>query len=353
MEEEYLAAKSNRDRLTLFPIQDFEIWEMYQRSLASFWTVGEVDLTRDIDDWNGLSDSERHFLKNVLAFFSSSDTIVNINLAERFINDVTLLEAKHFYAFQMAIENIHSEMYSLLIDTYVRDPTERMRLLDAVRHIPVIQQKARWCFDYIESEDATFAQRLIAFAIVEGVFFSGAFAAIYWLKERGKMPGLAFANELISRDEGLHVEFAVLLYSKIKHRVPKDTVYRMFTQAVEVEKAFITDSIPCSMLGMNAMLMATYIEFVADRLLTQLGYDKIYNATNPFPFMDRISLQNRTNFFEARVAEYAKAGVGKGVPANATSNVNSNSSGSAGGQYTSSYNTNASSALEFSTEADF
>ncbi len=359
-EEEYLATKSNRKRLTLFPIQDFDIWEMYQRALSAFWTVGEVDLSRDIDDWNGLSDSERHFLKNVLAFFSSSDTIVNINLAERFINDVTLLEAKHFYAFQMAIENIHSEMYSLLIDTYVRDPADRMRLLDAVRHIPVIQQKAKWCFEFIDAEDASFAQRLIAFAIVEGVFFSGAFAAIYWLKERGKMPGLAFANELISRDEGLHVEFAVLLYSKISNRVSKETVHRMFTHAVDVEKAFITDSIPCSMLGMNAMLMATYIEFVADRLLTQLGYDKIYNATNPFPFMDRISLQNRTNFFEARVAEYAKAGVTASSSSTGNASSTSNSTGiTKNGQYTgagSSYNASrptALSALEFSTDADF
>ena len=310
---------------------------MYQRALSAFWTVGEVDLTRDIEDWNALSENERFFLMNVLAFFSSSDTIVNINLAERFINDVTLLEAKHFYAFQMAIENIHSEMYSLLIDTYVRDPTERVRVLDAVRHIPAIQHKAKWCFDYIDCKDSSFAQRLIAFAIVEGVFFSGAFAAIYWLKERGKMPGLAFANELISRDEALHVEFAVLLYTKIRNRVSKDTVYRMFKEAVDVEKAFITDSIPCSMLGMNAMLMSTYIEFVADRLITQMGYDKLYHATNPFPFMDRIALQNRTNFFEARVAEYAKAGVGKNV--STSTNAQQEDANS--------------STLEFSTDADF
>jgi ribonucleotide reductase beta subunit family protein with ferritin-like domain len=285
---------------------------MYQRAMASFWTVSEVDLTRDVEDWTNLTDNERTFIKHILAFFSSSDTIVNINLAERFLNDVSLLEAKYFYTFQMAIENVHSEMYSLLIDTYIKDGEERSNLLNAVDLIPVVHDKARWCFDWIDDEDATFQQRLIAFAIVEGVFFSGAFASIYWLKERGKMPGLGFSNELISRDEALHVEFAVMMYNKTEQRmrVPEETVHAMFKDAVRLEKEFIIDSMKCSMLGMNAALMNTYIEFVADRLLVQLGYAKLFHTSNPFPFMDRIGIQNRTNFFEARVAEYSKANVG-------------------------------------------
>jgi ribonucleoside-diphosphate reductase subunit M2 len=306
---EYLTDCNHKDRLTLFPIQDEAMWDMYQKAVSAFWTVHEVDLSRDRNDWDRLSESEQFFLKQVLAFFSSSDTIVNINLAERFINDVTVLEARYFYAFQMAIENIHSEMYSILIDTYVKKAEDRDRLFNAVSQIPVIQQKANWCFRYIEDNAASFGQRLIAFAIVEGVFFSGAFASIYWMKERGKMPGLAFANELISRDEALHVEFAVLLYSKLSEhgRVDRDTVYDMFRSAVGVEQMFITESIPCSMLGMNSSLMNTYIEYVADRLLVQLGYPKLFQASNPFPFMDRIALQNKTNFFEGRVSEYAKS----------------------------------------------
>lgn len=306
--------KNTQKRLTLFPIQDHEVWDKYQRAMASFWTVAEVDLTHDVQDWMNLTENERTFIKHVLAFFSSSDTIVNINLAERFLNDVDLLEAKYFYTFQMAIENVHSEMYSLLIDTYIKDGEERNKLLNAVEVIPVVHDKAKWCFDWIEDDKATFQQRLIAFAIVEGVFFSGAFASIYWLKERGTMPGLGFSNELISRDEALHVEFAVLMYNKTdpRLRVPEDTVNTMFRDAVQLEKSFIIDSMKCSMLGMNSALMGTYIEFVADRLLVQLGYDKLFHAANPFPFMDRIGIQNRTNFFEARVAEYSKANVGGG-----------------------------------------
>lgn len=299
------------NRLTIFPIVHDDIWRMYQDAVASFWTVQEVDLTKDKDDWDKLPESEQTFLKNILAFFGSSDTIVNMNLSERFVSEIQPLEAKFFYTFQMAIENIHSEMYSLLIDTYVRDPMERAKLFNAVEHIPCIAKKADWCFKWIESKDASFAQRLIAFAIVEGVFFSGAFASIFWQKERGKLPGLAFSNELISRDEGLHVQFAVLLYSKIANRVSESAVYEMFKDAIAIEKEFITKSIPCSMLGMNSDLMCTYIDFVADRLLVQLGYKRMFNAANPFPFMDRISIENRTNFFESRVAEYSKANVGK------------------------------------------
>jgi ribonucleotide reductase beta subunit family protein with ferritin-like domain len=297
-------------RLAIFPIVHHDVWDMYQKSLASFWTVSEVDLSKDYDDWKRLSDSERTFLKNILAFFSSSDTIVNINLSKMFINDINILEGKFFYAFQMAIENIHSEMYSLLIDKYIKNETEKNTLFNAIENIPCIRKKADWCFRYID-ESMTFAQRLIAFAIVEGVFFSGAFASIFWQKEQGKLPGLAFSNELISRDEALHVEFAVLMYSKVQNRVPEETVRSMFIDAVAIEQEFILHSIPCSMLGMNATLMGEYIEYVADRLLVQLGYNKVWNSRNPFPFMDRISIQNKTNFFESRVSEYSKANVGQ------------------------------------------
>lgn len=308
MSEELLNQDS--ERLTIFPIKYPQIWEMYKKAVASFWVVEELDLSKDMVDWEKLSDNERHFIKNVLAFFSSSDTIVNINLGERFLNEVQILEAKFFYGFQMAIENIHSEAYSLLIDTYIKDSVEKDKLFNAIQHIPCIREKADWCFKWINDHDSTFAQRLIAFAIVEGIFFSGAFCSIFWLKERGLMPGLAFSNELISRDESLHVEFAVQLYSMIKDRIPQEKVHDMFRDAVSVEKSFIIDSIPCALLGMNADLMGQYIEFVADRLLVQLDYEPIFKAHNPFPFMDRISISNRTNFFEGRVAEYSKANVG-------------------------------------------
>jgi ribonucleotide reductase beta subunit family protein with ferritin-like domain len=298
-------------RMTIYPIRHKDIWDMYQKAVAAFWVPAEVDLTKDINDWNVLSDNERFFISNVLAFFGSSDTIVNINLGERFLNEIQIQEAKFFYGFQIAIENIHSEMYSLLIDTYIKDPIQKDKLLNAVQSVPCIKSKADWCFKWINDDVASFAQRLLAFAIVEGVFFSGAFASIFWLKEKGVMPGLAFSNELISRDEALHVEFALLLYSKVQNRVPQELVHAMFKEAVDVEKNFIIDSIPCSLLGMNADLMSTYIEFVADRLLVQCDYEKLYNAVNPFPFMERISIQNRTNFFESRVAEYSKANVGR------------------------------------------
>ena len=311
-------AKENNDefllkpteRLAIFPIQHHDMWDMYKKSVSAFWTPEELDLSKDLDDFNKLTDNERTFIKHILAFFSSSDTIVNINLGERFLNDVQVLEAKFFYAFQMAIENIHSETYSLLIDTYFKDPDEKLQAFNAVNHMPCIKKKADWCFKWIEDENSPFSQRLLAFALVEGVFFSGAFCSIFWLKERGLMQGLSFSNELISRDEGMHVEFAVLLYSKLENKLSQETVHKIFKEAVEVEKVFINDSIPCSMLGMNADLMCSYIEFVADRLLTQLNYEKIWNSGNPFPFMERISIESKTNFFESRVSQYSKANVG-------------------------------------------
>jgi len=307
-ENEFLLQPSNR--LTIFPIQHDDMWGMYKKAVSAFWTPEELDLSKDVDDFNKLTDKERYFIKHILAFFSSSDTIVNINLGERFLNDVEVLEAKFFYSFQMAIENIHSETYSLLIDTYFKDPVEKSEALNAINHMPCIKKKADWCFKWIEDKAAPFSQRLLAFALVEGVFFSGAFCSIFWLKERSLMQGLSFSNELISRDEAMHVEFAVLLYSKLQNRLPQSVVHNIVTEAVEVEKDFINNSIPCSMLGMNADLMCLYIEFVADRLLTQLNYDKIWNSQNPFPFMERISIETKSNFFESRVSQYSKANVG-------------------------------------------
>jgi ribonucleotide reductase beta subunit family protein with ferritin-like domain len=298
------------DRLTIFPLQHPEIWNMYKKAVSCFWTSEEIDLSKDLDDWVKLSEKERRFIKKVLAFFSSSDTIVNMNLAERFVNEVQPLEAKFFYNFQEAMENIHSEVYSLLIDTYIKDPREKNDTFHAVEHSPAIRRKADWCLRWIRDHNTPFAQRLIAFAIVEGVFFSGSFCAIFWIKEKGKLPGLCFSNELISRDEGMHVEFAVLLYSYIRERLPAEAVVSMMKEAVHVEKTFVEDCMPEPLLGMNAELMGTYIEFVADRLMVQLGYDKIFQAHNPFPFMERISIETKSNFFEARVGEYAKANVG-------------------------------------------
>ena len=300
----------DKNRLTIFPIKNDEVWSMYKKAVSSFWTVEEIDLSKDIDDFNKLNDNEKNFIKHILAFFSSSDTIVNINLGERFMNDVQLLEAKFFYAFQMTIENIHSETYSLLIDTYFKDAQEKHEAFNAIQYIPCVKKKAEWCFKWINDHESNFAQRLLAFAIVEGVFFSGAFCSIFWLKERGLMPGLSFSNELISRDEGMHVEFAVLLFSMLKNKLSEETVHQIMKEAVEVEKNFITESIPCSMLGMNQQLMSVYIEFVADRLLSQLQYNKIWNVQNPFPFMERISIETKSNFFESRVSQYSKANVG-------------------------------------------
>jgi len=299
-----------QNRLTIFPIKYNNIWDMYKKAVSSFWTTEEIDLSKDIDDFNKLNTNEKHFIKYILAFFGSSDTIVNINLQERFINDVQILEAKFVYNFQMTIENIHSETYSLLIDTYFKDAIEKEQAFNAIQHIPCIKNKADWCFKWINDIESCYAKRLIAFACVEGIFFSGAFCSIFWLKERGLMPGLCFSNELISRDEGMHVEFAIILYQMIKNKLSQEIVHEIIKEAVLIEKSFIIDSIPCSMLGMNSELMSQYIEFVADRLLTQLNHDKIWNTKNPFPFMERISIETKTNFFEGRVSQYSKANVG-------------------------------------------
>ncbi|NEQ48714.1 MAG: ribonucleoside-diphosphate reductase [Leptolyngbya sp. SIO3F4] len=299
----------NKDRFVLFPIQHNDIWQFYKKAEASFWTAEEIDLSPDLVDWREkLNDDERHFIKHVLAFFAASDGIVNENLAENFLAEVQYTEAKFFYGFQVAIENIHSETYSLLIDTYISDPKEKDRLFHAIETLDCVKKKADWALRWIE--EGSYAERLVAFAAVEGIFFSGSFCSIFWLKKRGLMPGLAFSNQLISRDEGLHCDFACLLYTKhLVSRLPKEQVQRIITDAVEIEKEFVTDSLPVKLIGMNADLMTQYIEFVADRLLMELGNDKVYNATNPFDFMEMISMQGKTNFFENRVSEYQKAGV--------------------------------------------
>lgn len=299
----------NNDRFVLFPIEHNDIWQFYKKAEASFWTAEEIDLSQDLIDWHEkLTDDERHFIKHVLAFFAASDGIVNENLAENFLSEVQYTEAKFFYGFQITIENIHSETYSLLIDTYIRDDKEKTYLFNAVDTIPCVKQKADWALRWIE--EGSYAERLIAFAAVEGIFFSGSFCSIFWLKKRGLMPGLSFSNELISRDEGLHCDFACLLYNHhLVNQLSKETVTKIITDAVEIEKVFVTDAIPVKLIGMNADLMQQYIEFVADRLLGELGCDNVYNATNPFDFMDMISIQGKTNFFEKRVAEYQKAGV--------------------------------------------
>lgn len=301
--------KENKDRFVLFPIQHNDIWEFYKKAEASFWTAEEIDLSQDLKDWsNTMSDDEQHFIKHVLAFFAASDGIVNENLAENFVAEVQYTEAKFFYGFQIAVENIHSETYSLLIDTYVKDPKEKDYLFNAIETMDCVKKKAEWALRWIE--EGSFAERLIAFAAVEGIFFSGSFCSIFWLKKRGLMPGLAFSNELISRDEGLHCDFACLLYTNhVKNQLSQETVQKIIKDAVAIEKEFVTDALPVKLIGMNADLMCQYIEFVADRLLGELGCDKVYNSTNPFDFMEMISLQGKTNFFEKRVGEYQKAGV--------------------------------------------
>lgn len=309
-ESEEPLLKESKRRFVLFPIQYHEIWQMYKKAEASFWTAEEMDLSKDIHDWtNRLNDNERHFVSHVLAFFAASDGIVNENLLERFSNEVQAAEARCFYGFQIMMENIHSETYSLLIDTYIKDSAQREYLFDAMETIPCVKRKADWALKWISDQRSTFGERLVAFAAVEGIFFSGSFASIFWLKKRGLMPGLTFSNELISRDEGMHTDFACLLFSHLKRRPHPDTVKCIITQAVVIEQEFLTDALPVGLIGMNAKLMCQYIEFVADRLLVSLGNDKVYNATNPFDFMDMISLQGKTNFFEKRVSDYSKANV--------------------------------------------
>jgi ribonucleoside-diphosphate reductase beta chain len=299
----------NPNRFVLFPIEHDDIWAMYKKAEASFWTAEEIDLSPDLIDWeHKLNDDERHFIKHVLAFFAASDGIVNENLAENFLSEVQYTEAKFFYGFQVTIENIHSETYSLLIDTYIKDKKDKDFLFNAIDTLDCVQRKAKWALKWIDK--GNFAQRLVAFAAVEGIFFSGSFCSIFWLKKRGLMPGLTFSNELISRDEGLHCDFACLLYNNhLVNKLSVEEVTEIIADAVEIEKEFVTDALPVRLIGMNAEMMQQYIEFVADRLLVELGCPKIYNVTNPFDFMDMINLQGKTNFFEKRVGEYQKAGV--------------------------------------------
>ncbi|BGP23979.1 ribonucleoside-diphosphate reductase subunit M2 [Rhodotorula toruloides] len=302
--------KENGSRFVLFPIQYHEIWGQYKRAEASFWTAEEMDLSKDLNHWDTkLKDDEKYFISHVLAFFAASDGIVNENLVERFAGEVQIAEARCFYGFQIMMENIHSEVYSLLIDTYVREPEERTKLFNAIETIPCIQKKAEWALTWISDDRSVFGERLVAFAAVEGIFFSGSFASIFWLKKRGLMPGLTFSNELISRDEGLHTDFACLLFSHLERRPHPDTVERIIREAVEIEQEFLTEALPVKLIGMNSDLMCQYIEFVADRLLVALGNEKIYHKENPFDFMEMISMEGKTNFFEKRVSDYQKAGV--------------------------------------------
>ncbi len=301
--------EENPNRFVLFPIVHDDIWKFYKKSEASFWTAEEIDLSQDLTDWhNKLNDDERHFVKHVLAFFAASDGIVNENLAENFVSEVQYTEAKFFYGFQIMMENIHSETYSLLIDTYISDPKDKDYLFNAIDTMDCVKKKAEWALRWID--EASFAERLIAFAAVEGIFFSGSFCSIFWLKKRGLMPGLSFSNELISRDEGMHCDFACLLYNNhIQNKLSNDTILTIIKDAVDIEKEFVSDALPVKLIGMNSDLMCQYIEFVADRLLAALGQEKIYNVENPFPWMDMISLQGKTNFFEKRVGDYQKSGV--------------------------------------------
>ncbi|KAI8070365.1 ribonucleoside-diphosphate reductase small chain [Gongronella butleri] len=312
-EQEEILRENNR-RFCLFPIKYHEIWQFYKKAEASFWTAEEIDLSKDLGDWeNKMTADERYFISHILAFFASSDGIVNENLVQNFMDEVKIAEAKCFYGFQIMIENIHSETYSLLIDTYIKDAVEKENLFDAIETIPCIKRKADWAFRWISSNN-TFAERLVAFAAVEGIFFSGAFASIFWLKKRGLMPGLTFSNELICRDEGLHTDFACLLFGHLRNTPSNDRVRDIITEAVKIEQEFLTDALPVALIGMNSKLMCQYIEFVADRLLVALGQDKHYKATNPFDFMDLISLQGKTNFFEKRVSDYQRAGVMNKAP---------------------------------------
>jgi ribonucleotide reductase beta subunit family protein with ferritin-like domain len=303
--------RENPNRFTLFPIMKPKLYKHYKNHLSTFWVVEEVDLTKDMKDWVKLTANEQFFIKNVLGFFAGSDGIVQENLASRFMKEIQLPEARNYYSVQLMIEAIHSEMYSLLIDTYIEDKEEKMGLFQATQTIPCVKQKAEWAQKWIETTEEDFATRLVAFAVVEGIFFSGSFCAVYWLKERGLMPGLTTSNEFIARDEGLHTDFACALFEEIVNKPAKAKIHKMIREAVKIEKQFITESLPCRLVGMNDELMARYIEFVADRLSTQLGYGKIFSTANPFDFMERISLEGKDNFFEKRVTTYAKAGVGK------------------------------------------
>ena len=299
--------QDDANRYVMFPIQDQEIWQMYKKQIDCFWRAEEIDLSKDVVQWEQLDEKEKYFISMILAFFAASDGIVLENLAARFMGEVQLSEARAFYGFQIAMENIHSETYSLLIDTYIKDREEKQTLFKAIDNFPCIKKKADWAIKWINDKRSSFATRLIAFACIEGIFFSGAFCSIFWLKKRGIMPGLTFSNELISRDEALHTEFAILLYNKLSKKVSKSRINEILKEAVEIEKEFICDALPCRLIGMNSDLMCQYIEFVADRLSVQLGNDKIYNAKNPFDFMEMISIEGKTNFFEKRVAEYSLA----------------------------------------------
>jgi len=301
--------KSN-NRLSIFPIEYKDLWDLYKNALTTFWTTEEIDLSKDKNDWEKLEDNEKFFIKNILAFFASSDGIVMENLAERFLSEIQIAEARSFYSYQIFNENIHNETYSLLIDTYINDIDEKHKLLNSIDNNPIVKLKADWALKWI-GDNSNFAKRLVAFAIVEGIFFSGSFCAIYWLKKRGLMAGLTFSNELISRDEGLHTDFACLLYSKINNKLSIENFNNILKEAVNIEIEFITKSLPCKLIGMNSNLMKNYIEFVADRLCNQLGYKKIYNTKNPFDFMELISLRPKSNFFEVRVGEYIKTDVNK------------------------------------------
>lgn len=307
MEMQEILLTENKDRFVVLPIRYPMVWEHYKRHEACFWTAEEIDLSGDLSDWEKLSEGERHFISHVLAFFAASDGIVNENLAVNFMREVQIPEARCFYGFQIMIENIHSETYALLIDTYIKDPREKDRLFHAIETVPAVKKKAQWALRWIGQ--GNFVERLVAFAAVEGIFFSGSFCAIFWLKKRGLMPGLCFSNELISRDEGMHCEFACLLYSMLQNKLPEAKVKEIIGDAVAIEKEFITEALPVDLIGMNSRLMRQYIEYVADYWLEALGYSKMYHVPNPFDFMEMISLQGKTNFFERRVSDYRKAGV--------------------------------------------
>lgn len=295
----------NPNRFVMFPLSDQDIWKMYKKMMDCFWRAEEIDFSKDLKDWNSLKEKEQHFIKMVLAFFAASDGIVLENLGQRFLSEVQLPEARATYGFQLMMENIHSETYSLLIDTYIKDREEQTKLFQAIDNFPCIKKKADWAIKWIQDNRSSFATRLVAFACVEGIFFSGSFCSIYWLKKRGLMPGLTFSNELISRDEGMHTDFAVLLFNKLERKPKKAKVFELIKEAVEIEKEFILEALPCKLIGMNSKLMSQYIEFVADRLSQQLGYGKIFNSSNPFDFMEMISLEGKTNFFEKRVGDYS------------------------------------------------